>query len=582
MKLINCTTLELETEDNWLSRRRPPYAILSHTWNPDGGEVTYQDYVQGRDHSQHKNWAKIDRAVAITRTSPERLNHIWIDTCCINKESSSELTESINSMFAWYAQAVVCYAQIADFDCGSRRNDESAVRHEMGSVDLDENAAYKLGQCRWFYRGWTLQELISPTRIEFFDSNWWHFGSRDSLAYLISMITGIDQDILARTNKEGRVENAQQALRRMTVAKKMSWAEARQTSRLEDQAYSLLGIFEVNMPMLYGEGESAFVRLQEEILKESNDMTLFAWTLSGDDSLPSPTYSGILARSPRDFARAGQLIASKAAKFNPDYAITNKGVRISTRLRKIGSTSDVFLDLNCHYANDTERHGLGISLRYQGAGRYIRTQPSRLISSATGAWVPERIIFMAKTADGVDAQPSVLESQSKQSFSFTFKGKEYYDRTGVSHDDLWYEPSEAFVTHGLDTFAGCVTMRTLGRCGENKNDFVIACGGSPENPWACVATHSSDVYTAALAQDWEHMAAAARRLGPRGSVAKWHDARYTNNSDFEGLQVVVKVEKVVEGVRIEVSGGHFDDATGMDNFAACCCPKTGQSSCTVL
>lgn len=431
MKLINCTSLLLETENNWPSGR-PPYAILSHTWATDGSEVTYADYLSGRSASAHKNWAKIDAAVNITKLGKEKLNYLWIDTCCIDKESSSELTESINSMFAWYAQAAVCYAQIADFECGSR--------NAMGGVEMDENAAYRLGKCRWFYRGWTLQELIAPSYVEFFDKSWSHFGNRDGLAYLISMITGIDQDILARTAKPGGVEQtAQQALRKMTVAKKMSWAAERATSRIEDIAYSLLGIFEVSIPMLYGEGEIAFTRLQEEILKDSNDMTLFAWTSTADDT---QTHSGILARSPKDFASAGSLICSQDAKFNPDYAITNKGLRISTRLRKIGMTSALFLNLNCHRANadDDSRHPLGISLQYQGAGRYVRLEPSKLIVEPTGAWVPERIIFISKTGDGVDASPQVMDEKLKaQSFGFVFKGKEYFDRVAVSHEDLWYE-----------------------------------------------------------------------------------------------------------------------------------------------
>jgi hypothetical protein len=450
MKLINCTTMQMETEDNWPSRITPPYSILSHTWSTAGGEVTYHDYLQGREHTPDKDWTKIERAVAITRRSPEKLNHIWIDTCCIDKSSSSELNESINSMFKWYAQAVICYAQVADFDCGfnaPNHNNEIEQGYEMQEMKLDEAAAYKLSQCRWFYRGWTLQELIAPSSVEFYDQNWRHFGSRDGLSHLISMITGIDTVVLARSDGQGRTVGAEQALRKMTVAKKMSWAEARQTSRLEDQAYSLLGIFEVNIPMLYGEGESAFIRLQEEILKASNDMTLFAWASPPNETDPSaPKYSGILARTPKDFARSGNLIHTKSAKFNPDFSMTNKGLRISTRLRKITTSTDVFLDLNCHDSEDPSHRGFGIALQYQGAGRYIRSQPDKLIGGTDGAWVPEQIIFIAKTSDSVDTATSSPEKLAKQSFVFQFNDTRFYDRVGVSHEDLWCEPSESFVT----------------------------------------------------------------------------------------------------------------------------------------
>jgi hypothetical protein len=87
------------------------------------------------------------------------------------------------------------------------------------------------------------------------------------------------------------------------------------------------------------------------------------------------------------------------------------------------------------------------------------------------------------------------------------------------------QPNESFVLSGLSSFAGCLTFRTQGKCGENKNDFVVACGGSPEEPWACVAKHSSPVYSAALAQDWEKMAEAAKRMGAQGMSAKWVDTR---------------------------------------------------------
>jgi hypothetical protein len=128
-----------------------------------------------------------------------------------------------------------------------------------------------LRNSRWFRRGWTLQELIAPPIVEFYDRNWFEVGTKLSLLGTIAAITRIDIRVL---------ENSQR-LDSVNVASRMSWASERKTTRKEDEAYCLMGIFGVNMPLLYGEGHRAFHRLQEEIMKIHDDYTLFAWTVSG-------------------------------------------------------------------------------------------------------------------------------------------------------------------------------------------------------------------------------------------------------------------------------------------------------------
>lgn len=125
-----------------------------------------------------------------------------------------------------------------------------------------EHSGFK--ESAWFTRGWTLQELIAPTKVLFYDSIWQELGTKESLKHSISVIIGIGLEMLKGGDPE-----------RFSAVKRMSWATNRTTTRIEDTAYSLLGIFGFNMPMLYGEGEGAFIRLQEEIMKHSDDHSLF-------------------------------------------------------------------------------------------------------------------------------------------------------------------------------------------------------------------------------------------------------------------------------------------------------------------
>ena len=174
---------------------------------------------------------------------------VWIDTCCIDKTSSTELSEAINSMYRWYEQAVVCYAYL--YDVSSKRFGPDSPFYSS----------------EWFKRGWTLQELIAPTTLLFIASDWEVLGTRTQLVKHIEAITGIDTAILLHRRQLGRV----------SIAQRMSWAAYRNTTRIEDEAYCLMGIFGINMPITYGEGDVAFYRLQEEIMKVCPDQTLFAW-----------------------------------------------------------------------------------------------------------------------------------------------------------------------------------------------------------------------------------------------------------------------------------------------------------------
>ncbi|KAK6206477.1 hypothetical protein LQW54_007770 [Pestalotiopsis sp. IQ-011] len=209
------------------------------------------------------------------------IKYAWVDTCCINKDSSAELSEAINSMYAWYSKASVCYAYIEDVsfpDNGDSPNTDS------------------LKDCRWFSRGWTLSELLAPSEIFFYGPNWNEFGRKTEIYETLHDITGIPQDIL---RKEKRFED-------VNVAARMSWAAERQTTRPEDLAYCLMGIFDINMPLLYGEGNKAFIRLQEQIMSQIQDDSLFAWCSTAEPAHEFP-YRGLLASSPRELQGCSDL-----------------------------------------------------------------------------------------------------------------------------------------------------------------------------------------------------------------------------------------------------------------------------------
>jgi hypothetical protein len=146
-------------------------------------------------------------------------------------------------MFRWYQKASACYAYLSDI-----------------SRELQGNG--EIVSSRWFTRGWTLQELLPPSSVEFYTDDWHFIGTKASsgLYTLIKTKTGIQRDFLPGAS-----------LREASIAQRMAWAAYREMKRTEDRAYSLLGIFDVNMPLLYGEGEKAFTRLQEAILRNASD-----------------------------------------------------------------------------------------------------------------------------------------------------------------------------------------------------------------------------------------------------------------------------------------------------------------------
>jgi hypothetical protein len=225
----------------------PLYAILSHTWG--GQEVTFDD-LNNNTGSSKDGYEKLK--FCAKQAEQDGLRYFWVDTCCINKTDAVELQYTINSMFRWYQSAVKCYVYLSDVS--------AAGQSQLSQLDWEP--AFKTS--RWFTRGWTLQELLAPRSVAFFSQEGVRLGDKQSLKLLIHDITCIAPQAL-----EGK------HLHEFGVEERLSWVKSRHTTRKEDKAYSLLGIFGVFMSLIYGEGEvNAFRRLRNKISKSSEKYML--------------------------------------------------------------------------------------------------------------------------------------------------------------------------------------------------------------------------------------------------------------------------------------------------------------------
>ncbi|KAI9162746.1 Vegetative incompatibility protein [Paramyrothecium foliicola] len=300
MRCLDTTTFKLHHNHQSVFKTEG-YAILSHRWADY--EITYDqigEYAAELRNTRGSHCIpqldKIFGACSIARY--QGIRWMWIDSCCIDKTSSQEYQESINSMFRWYSDALVCITYMSD------------VRKNPG-IGAEAQIFYD-SQTRkpsvWFTRGWTLQELLAPRKMQFYDMTWEFLGTKEKLATALSQITRIKREYL--TGAED--------FRSACIAAKMSWMAGRETTREEDMAYSMLGLFNVNMTPQYGEGMGAFMRLQD-LLIAKNDESLFAWRAppegftaahrSQSNSVVDlgPDEWGLLAPSPHCYAQCGNM-----------------------------------------------------------------------------------------------------------------------------------------------------------------------------------------------------------------------------------------------------------------------------------
>lgn len=345
MRLINVHTLKLKYFEG---ETEPPYAILSHTWVSTEDEVSFADFQDLTISRKKAGFKKI--AFMCNEAKSTGIDYAWVDTCCIDKSSSAELSEAINSMFRWYGKAKICYAYLSDVNLAPDNDPEGLLKNS-----------------RWFTRGWTLQELLAPSLVVFFDSNWRSIGDKKSYCNTISYITGIDNAVLLDSSK----------IFRELYVTRMFWAAKRKTIRPEDIAYCLMGILDVHMPLLYGEGNRAFRRLQHELFKLNSSHSLLTWGLHSEHPIdpgpnmskifPSPrTLRPILADSPSLFFRRPDFEPLNVDNDARPWVVTNRGIQIRAK---------VITDESWFRAGPSNH--TGVRIRYDFAIALLPFRPSK-------------------------------------------------------------------------------------------------------------------------------------------------------------------------------------------------------------
>jgi hypothetical protein len=363
MRLLNVYSLDLEVFPS--ASAPPPYVAISHRWGKEEDEVSFQDILQLATQPSVKNkpgFAKI--LGAVTQAKKHTLDYIWIDTCCIDKTNNVELQEAINSMWTWYQECDRCFVYMNDVP--SDQPPDAADSH--------------FSRSQWFTRGWTLPELLAPGKITFFGEDWEKIGKKANRNIMkrIILITGIPEEVLS----DGETTS-------FSVATRMTWASRRATTKKEDKAYSLMGIFDITMPIIYGGRENMFVMFQKEIMKRSADQSIFAWAV--ESASPTAT-AGLLASSPESFADVNEIpgvifVKNFSYMMKPvpppeaHYSYTNVGIRITLPMKPVEGNNDLFLAmLRCALPDKPDRPLCIYLQRLSGPhNQWVRTRIGELI-----------------------------------------------------------------------------------------------------------------------------------------------------------------------------------------------------------
>jgi hypothetical protein len=535
----------------FIGRPPIPFAILSHAW--DSEEVNFQAFNNIATRTALKGWTKIEQTCREAQRCG--FDYIWIDSACIDKTDNVELSESINSMFQWYNDAELCLVYLNDFDASTTAIDRVEI----------------LRRARWFSRGWTLQEIVAARAANFYDGTWRHFGTRASLRDELASITNIDASIFTPPRDHDAVD-IRDLLDAMPVGRRMAWAASRQTTRPEDMAYCLIGLFRVSMPMLYGEGgEQAFIRLQEEIMRDSNDLSLFAWR-----ARDLSTHRGILARSPDEFAGLSRLELEQDIKFNPEFSMSNKGLRINTFLKIYGITyPDVIMPLHCYdkgTRGEKMPQQLGVFLKHEGVSVYVRVRPDKFsvlkgpipVSSGNSIFISKRVRRADTTA--LSAEHANAVSKNPCAVYFTIPGINAADPSPhvrpqpprrylsaqlleVEPKELWDAQHHAFLTRGLRTFTAFLKFHiedkdTVGRA-------VVACGFSDNiSPWAMIGGESTELFQAAVRRGFHVIAEMGASRGRMGKQEQKLDG--THSSSNRNVKATLQCDQLVQNKEIKL------------------------------
>lgn len=515
IRLLNIRTKEFK--EFYDLESVPPYAILSHRWihaQRNGKhralELSHTEFLAGT--GDDRGYAKIDKACEAVRDLSQKLEldlqWIWIDSCCIDKTNNEEYSEAINSMYEWYARSYVCIAYLDDAD------------------PFDEASPSE-----WFSRGWTLQELIAPERVLFYNKDWIGCGSRNDYSpgvygghsfhdrsVEIAAITHIDATLLTLTKRK----YIKRRLDSIPACQKMSWASGRKTTKDEDTAYCLIGIFDIpHMYLKRGEGRRAFIRLQEEIIKQSNDLTLFAWKLSGDtndacmednrltledlrqaapedapffDSSPRSDLHGVFACGPCHFRHASQIEPTQLAVYNDEATVTSRGVKLTTPLLGSGPFLPFKMPLYC--TDEGSAQLLSIELRLLGGSIYARTNCTQLPQLHKDAKVipNQDDVFLAHN---VHRFQDCAGQMHKHAIRLPKSIQGGLQRAHVSPGYLWSSKHNLVITNGCRFFVGYANYEDGGyhanqARGEPKTVVTLLFGlDHLQRPWFCLSNADS-------------------------------------------------------------------------------------------
>ena len=439
-----------------------PYAILSHTWGADGDEVSYTDVLNKTARRRPTFEAKV--AHTCRRALADGLQYVWVDTCCIDKSSSAELSEAINSMFQWYRGAAICYVLLSDVPADT-------------VIDSRDSP---FARARWFQRGFTLQELIAPAHVVFYSQDWTELGTKVSLSRTLASLTSIDVDVLVGTR----------SIESTSIANRMGWAANRKTKRPEDVAYCLMGIFAVNMPLLYGEGSKAFIRLQEEIMKSSTDHSLFAWvdTNARDDDL-----CGVLAKSPSVFKRTSMIIPYRPWVRRKPYSMTNMGLSIELVVNQATKDKELYIaGFDCPTTKPLTEEFFGIYLKRLDTStqdlRFARIKAGNYLALSAYEYSEKSHVYLSvdPTYQDTTSLPSAPLLQAQLYFSAMRCSKLYDLISFTLYPGVHVHRSVAFtqwpVTHVyLRRGANRVTCALQMKYTSSPNDRVIVLIGTDHN-----------------------------------------------------------------------------------------------------
>lgn len=302
--LINTSTFRLRE----FTRSTPPYATFSHVTDED--KALFEVFTQTERDSCKDSIKIIERACDQARNGG--FEWLWSHAACVDRRSSAALSEAINSLARIYRDCQSSLIYLEDLDC-----------KPAGYQTIGES----LAGCRWTKNIWAIPQIIFPREVHFFSSDWTHIGTKRSLLRDLSSITGIDEPVLEDSDY----------LENYSIARRISWASKMTAPRTEDFAYALFGLFDISMPVTYGEGRKAFLKLQEEITKDTDDFSFVAW-----DSFGVQEYHGLFAYSPACFSRFQQGPATPL-RLNGEAQIHCAGITIQTSFLK--TETGLFLPL---------------------------------------------------------------------------------------------------------------------------------------------------------------------------------------------------------------------------------------------